>query len=276
MPQPKDNVDRVVWGRGHVRHGRVPDWVLDSEVSDRAVRLYVVLGRYADDTGLAYPSKKVLTERLRCARSTLDAALRELVQIEALTVEPTTRSDGSPGVNNYVLHWSDSRRTSSDPSEDLLRDGDPLRARAVPSRERKEPNEEKPSVAVAKPRPRNLPFDSLVEVCPGTDAEVDAGLVGKSLAEIRKRLVGESKNAALPRSSREVARALLEIDDKVGKASNAELAQEIRNRAGLYSRKWPTAELTPSALAKHFTRVLAGGKAKRPSDYARMFDGPAE
>jgi hypothetical protein len=48
------------------RFAIIDEWVLDLDISDRALRLYACLLRYADkDTHKAFPSRKTLSERLR-------------------------------------------------------------------------------------------------------------------------------------------------------------------------------------------------------------------
>lgn len=80
----------------------VYEWLLDAEISDRAKVLYGVLGRYADDSGYAFPGRKKIAERMRCSLSSLDRALDELVEIGALKVEQRFR-DGAQVSNGYVL-----------------------------------------------------------------------------------------------------------------------------------------------------------------------------
>lgn len=63
----------------------IDDWILDLQVSDRAIRLYAILSRYADnETHKAYPSRVTLSKRLRCSPSSVDRATRELVEAGAL------------------------------------------------------------------------------------------------------------------------------------------------------------------------------------------------
>jgi hypothetical protein len=81
----------------------VPEWLLDAEVSDRAVRLYAILARYAGAEGRAYPGRPKLAERLRCGVSSVDRAVDELVAVEAVVVEPHYRADGSRAANSYWL-----------------------------------------------------------------------------------------------------------------------------------------------------------------------------
>jgi DNA-binding transcriptional MocR family regulator len=64
----------------------VPEWVLDLPVSDRAIRLYAVLGRYTNRAGQCWPSRETLARRLRCSPSSVDRAVKELVDAGALRV----------------------------------------------------------------------------------------------------------------------------------------------------------------------------------------------
>lgn len=101
----------------------LPEWVLYAEISDRAVRLYAVLRRYAGD-GLqkARPSRQKLADRMYTSLSSIDRALRELQAIGAVTVRnrwtnPALSSfsyirDEDHQVrasNSYLLHHSPPR-----------------------------------------------------------------------------------------------------------------------------------------------------------------------
>lgn len=65
----------------------IPEWVLDSGVSSRAVHLYAVLRRYADQrSGLAHPSRKTLADRVGVKdEKTVDRALEELAEVGAVS-----------------------------------------------------------------------------------------------------------------------------------------------------------------------------------------------
>jgi len=68
-----------------IRFSIVPEWVTDAEVSDRAVRVYTILARYADnDTLQAFPSRDLIAQRARCHVKSVDRALEELVAIGAV------------------------------------------------------------------------------------------------------------------------------------------------------------------------------------------------
>lgn len=79
-----------------------PEWLLDADVSDRAVRLYGMLDRYADDNGRGvYPRQATLARRLRCSTSTVKRSLRELVSVGAIEIVP--RFDGARQTTNEVV-----------------------------------------------------------------------------------------------------------------------------------------------------------------------------
>lgn len=85
----------------------VPDWVLESSISDGALRLYMVMLQFADNTtGQAYPGRKLLAERLGKTEKSVDRYIDELESIRAVTVEARWKP-GSTTVrasNLYHLH----------------------------------------------------------------------------------------------------------------------------------------------------------------------------
>ena len=71
--------------RSDRRFAIIDEWILDLDISDRAIRLYAVLNRYADkDTNKAFPSRQTLADRLRCSPKSVDRALDELIQFGLL------------------------------------------------------------------------------------------------------------------------------------------------------------------------------------------------
>jgi hypothetical protein len=96
----------------------LPEWVLDAEISDRAVRLFALLLRYANKGGKAWPTRKTLQERLRVGSlDSVDRAIADLVKIGALEV---VRRGGKPGEaftsSVYVLKRAPSRTGAATPS----------------------------------------------------------------------------------------------------------------------------------------------------------------
>lgn len=83
----------------------LPEWLLDADVSAQAIRLYAVLARYADRAGNAFPSRKALADRLQVRdKKTVDRALKELVDAQAVTVHGRVDEAGDQTSNHYVVH----------------------------------------------------------------------------------------------------------------------------------------------------------------------------
>jgi len=68
------------------RFAIIDEWILDLPISDRAIRLYAILARYADyETNKAFPSRKTLAARLRCSAASVDRASQELIEHGVMT-----------------------------------------------------------------------------------------------------------------------------------------------------------------------------------------------
>lgn len=91
----------------------VPEWVLDADVSDRAIRLYTLLGRYADKKGHAHPSRSTLAARLRCSVDSLDRAAKELIEGGMLKVTRRKVGNGRNLTNVYLLRMAARARPRS-------------------------------------------------------------------------------------------------------------------------------------------------------------------
>jgi hypothetical protein len=84
------------------RFAIVPEWLLDADVSDAAVRLYAVLLRYGQSSGARMPSRSTLAARMRKkSTDTIDRAMRELVELGAVVVQH--RFDGGQRLTNKYL-----------------------------------------------------------------------------------------------------------------------------------------------------------------------------
>jgi hypothetical protein len=84
------------------RFAIVPEWLLDAEISDAAVRLYAVLLRFGQSSGARMPSRSTLARRLRKrSTDTVDRAMRELVELGSVVVE--NRFDGGQRLTNRYL-----------------------------------------------------------------------------------------------------------------------------------------------------------------------------
>lgn len=81
----------------------VPEWVLYSDVSANAVRLYGTLRRFADQQGHAYPARKTLAERMKVSTATVDRAVIELVELGAIDVKRRPDPSGDWTSNSYFV-----------------------------------------------------------------------------------------------------------------------------------------------------------------------------
>jgi hypothetical protein len=71
-----------------VKFSIIPEWILVSPLSHKAVRVYAVLARYADSKTLqAWPSRATIAGQSGCSIRTVDAAIDELVGYGAVEKE---------------------------------------------------------------------------------------------------------------------------------------------------------------------------------------------
>jgi hypothetical protein len=87
-----------------LKFSMVPEWLIDSGCTDKALRLYTVLARYADNDDLtAYPGRALLAKRMGCHRASVDRAVDELVQLGAITKTQRV-ADGRYTSSLYTVH----------------------------------------------------------------------------------------------------------------------------------------------------------------------------
>lgn len=71
-----------------VKFSIIPEWIVVSPLSHKAVRVYAVLARYADSKTLqAWPSRATIANQSGCSIRTVDAAIDELVGYGAVEKE---------------------------------------------------------------------------------------------------------------------------------------------------------------------------------------------
>ena len=96
-----------------VKFSIIPEWLLDSGCSDKAIRLYAVLARYADNDDLtAYPGRSTLAKRMGCHRATVDRAVEELMELGAITKQLRVQ-DGKYQSSLYTIRRVGPRRTDA-------------------------------------------------------------------------------------------------------------------------------------------------------------------
>jgi predicted DNA-binding transcriptional regulator YafY len=64
-----------------IRFSVIPDWVIDSHISNGAFRLYALLAQYRNNNDV---SRENLALRLKCSAKTVDRAMAELKAIGAV------------------------------------------------------------------------------------------------------------------------------------------------------------------------------------------------
>lgn len=83
---------------------QVPHWVL-MEASANALRLYLLLRRYAMGKGVCWPSRPTLAAEMRVSVDTLDRAKNELLAMGALAMRARATADGGQTSNEYTVWW---------------------------------------------------------------------------------------------------------------------------------------------------------------------------
>lgn len=244
----------------------VPEWILDADVSDRALRLYAVLGRYANENRQSFPSRRTLAARLRCSVKTVDRTLSELEQAGALTVERRRDEEGDNATNLYTLRFAPpgviddapGRVTDDAPGGDT----DDAQNESQVEREPDEREQTLPPATVsavgatydplkgARIAGRDLPWDALAEETEAT-GEIHGSRMKRALASIR----AEAWNDVRPTLQ----------DPEFWIAMNWEhyerqLAEEIHMRARKLHADGPNLTYGPEGIARNWAK---GGRLLR-------------
>lgn len=102
----REPTTRARFGSDMGPYGIVPAWVVDAGLSPRGVQLFATLSaKWANKKAQAWPKRGVIAEKMLCSRDSVDRAIRELVDIGALTVKPRTKASGDRGANLYQLNF---------------------------------------------------------------------------------------------------------------------------------------------------------------------------
>jgi len=84
----------------------VPEWLIESNASDSAIRVYSALCRFADkDDGSCFPSHMTIGKKCNKSVSTVKRALKELEKIGAITIEPRFIDDKGQTSNLYTVKY---------------------------------------------------------------------------------------------------------------------------------------------------------------------------
>jgi DNA-binding transcriptional regulator YhcF (GntR family) len=201
----------------------VPEWLIDSGCTDKALRLYVVLARYADNENLtAFPSRATLARRMGCHRASVDRAIEELIRLGAVSKQHRVE-DGKYQSSLYtVRRLPPSRTHATTPVAPMQRPpSHPCSKELEPKNENQELLAAKPPESVRR-KTDNL-FETVAKVCGITTTNLtrsSRGQLNKAVKELR------------------------EID-----ATD----EQVHATAKAYRQQYPNATLTPTALVKHWS-----------------------
>jgi hypothetical protein len=99
---------------------QIPDWVRDADISDGAIRLYLILRGFIGANTRGWPSRQTLAERMTtksrtCSTRSVDRYMNELKGIRAITVQRRWNQ------SSLYYVWSDppEARVSTDESTEL-------------------------------------------------------------------------------------------------------------------------------------------------------------
>ena len=218
-----------------VKFSIVPEWLIDSGCTDKALRLYVVLARYADNDDLtAYPGRGTLAKRMGCHRTSVDRAVEELIELGAISKQQRV-ADGKYQSSLYTIRRiAPSRTHATTPVAPVQRPpSHPCDIELEPK------NIEPKNSLAAAPQEKSAKKDELFEAV--------AEACGIDWANITT-----SGRGQLNKATKEL-REIGVTPDQVG------------GRAAAYRKTYPDAPLTPSALAKHWAALTPVGTAKRSS-----------
>jgi hypothetical protein len=141
----------------------VPEWVLDRGLSPTALKLYIVMARFADwQTGMAFPSRETLAQRMGCSLKTVDRAVIEVVAAEC--VKKISRGRYASAL--YQVYQVDPRGTDlSSEWTDMTSEGTDLSSRPDKNDDITITTKRKPT----KREPFNKGFDTFWAVYPKKD-----------------------------------------------------------------------------------------------------------
>lgn len=248
----------------------IPTWLLDADVSDRAIRLFAKLNRYAGSDGCCNPGRKRLADEMHTSMDSVDRAKAELIEAGALESRPVFGVDGDRTTNDYVLHFdAPVRLPLGNPAPTPLGKPAPTpmgKGAAVKRASPKESQVERDGKSTSSALPQKLlksagpPKASAQKKVRAPDLIWD-GLLALSIPA--------------PDSPQERSRWNAAVKDL--RESEATPAQ-IKQRGAEYRRRWPKVTLTPFALVSNWgalsVRDMGGDKTNRnPANFPQNESG---
>jgi len=91
--------------RTDITFAMVPMWLMESGVSNSALRVYISLAKRAhNETGVAWPKRSTIGKDVNLSLKSVDRGIAELCEIGALTKHARVNEDGNQTSNMYVLN----------------------------------------------------------------------------------------------------------------------------------------------------------------------------
>jgi len=107
VDEPGNGGEEVVWHESRPTFTQLPDWLLaHPEVSDAALRTWLVLAGYADRQGEAFPGVRTLATKRGKGRSVIFQHLAQLEAAGALRRRERYRDNGGRTSTLYVIAWA--------------------------------------------------------------------------------------------------------------------------------------------------------------------------
>ena len=213
-----------------VKFAQVPHWVLELPLSDKAVRLYTILSKYADNSdGTAYPGRGTLAKLMRCHRTSVDRAIEELIAAGCITKQVRYK-EGRFTSSLYTVKRIPPRRTDEGSrTHATTRSRTDATTSSHPCDIELEPVELEPNELLAAAPPKNvkkkepdLLFEAIAKAC---GIEITQ-LTGTSRGQLNKATKELRDIQATP--------------------------EQVTAKAAAWRRQYETASLTPTALVKHW------------------------
>ncbi len=106
----------VISDIGH--YAIVPEWLLDTDVSPQAIRLFAVLAvKYADRrTDMTVVHRARLARDMHVSMRTVARSIPELLRVKALTIKHRRTAEGDLAASQYVLHFVSPRKVKNVPT----------------------------------------------------------------------------------------------------------------------------------------------------------------
>ena len=193
----------------------VPEWLIESKISDNALRVYATLCRYADKhDGTCYPSIQTIGKRCHKSTSTVKRAIKELQDYNAIDVQPRFLDNQAGQTSNLYIIKFNPAFTKYDTQPHIKND---IGGSSNMTHKQKSINQ---SHIISDKTNKGEIYLALCENLwqPKTKNEISSfNKVAKDLSEV---------NAT---------------------------AEQVKDRVFIYKKKWPTMTLTPFALSKNWT-----------------------